>query len=397
MASSKIEISIEALIKRAEAGDLDAALELADTYSEVDGSQNLNHAFYWYKFAADKGNLDAIVIVANLYYLGSGVAQSYDAAITYYKVAAERGDAEAAWYLGMMYDEGDGVNQDSKLANEYYQHAFQLYYKPAKKGEASAQLSLGYAFLDGKGVIQDTRVACEWFQRAADQGDAEAWYQIGVINEEGYGVPKDARKALRCYRRAAEGDELWALVNAADKYYYGCGEYRSSEMALTYYARAASFDDVDSALKVAKIVARKSEKEIFMCYKRAADLGNAQAQFEVGKRLQDGIGIARDTKAACEYFTRAQANGYLKAGQALLKLRLEEVDAELDSKKAAEPKAEIMAFSKGLTEIVYPETPAQPAAVAGAGVAAANPDEEVDAARATEAVVAARPPERKRA
>jgi uncharacterized protein len=62
--------------------------------------------------AADQGNADAQVLLADMYYKGKGMAQDYGQALAWYRKAAKQEDAVAQTALGTIYHDGTGVPQD---------------------------------------------------------------------------------------------------------------------------------------------------------------------------------------------------------------------------------------------------------------------------------------------
>ena len=70
--------------------------------------------------AATHGHADAQYNLADMYYNGQGVEQSYEKAIEYYTMAAKQGNADAQFNLGFMYRNGEGVKRSYKKAIEYY-------------------------------------------------------------------------------------------------------------------------------------------------------------------------------------------------------------------------------------------------------------------------------------
>ena len=62
--------------------------------------------------AAAQGFADAQQRLADLYYLGQGIARNYTQAALWYGRAAEQGSARAQFQLGQLYNLGLGVEHD---------------------------------------------------------------------------------------------------------------------------------------------------------------------------------------------------------------------------------------------------------------------------------------------
>lgn len=126
--------SAQALIAKAKAGNVEAQLALADSYS---GREKY------------------------------GLKKDLAAAVSWYLQAAEKGDAEAQHKLGDCHLHGQGVAENPAEAVKWYR-------KAAETGYAEAQASLGFCYQKGLGVPADLAEAKRWYTRAASQGDANA-------------------------------------------------------------------------------------------------------------------------------------------------------------------------------------------------------------------------------
>lgn len=112
---------VSEILKRAEAGNLDAQNRLGVLYSEGRGvPQNYLEAKDWFKKAADQGHADAQVNLGTLYSLGLGAPYSDHMALFWFQKAAEQRNALAFAKLGMMYERGRGVPQNLIEAHMWY-------------------------------------------------------------------------------------------------------------------------------------------------------------------------------------------------------------------------------------------------------------------------------------
>jgi TPR repeat protein len=125
---------------------------------------------------------------ALMYAKGQGVPQDYAKAALWFRMAAEKGDVDAQVLLGTMYTEGSGVPQDDTQAAFWVR-------KAAEQGYTLAQGFLGHLYDKGLGVPQDYAQAALWFRKAAEQGDAKAQYALGYMYFDGEGVPQDYAEA----------------------------------------------------------------------------------------------------------------------------------------------------------------------------------------------------------
>lgn len=132
--------TIEILTESAGKGDPIAMYVLAWVYDEGAGAvENDTLAETWYGKSAPEiiklaqtGNVDALLIAADLYSEGYGVPKSEKKAFEMYQKAAEKGSAIGLYELAECYDDGDGVTEDKSKAQEYYKQA-------TAKGHAKAK------------------------------------------------------------------------------------------------------------------------------------------------------------------------------------------------------------------------------------------------------------------
>ena len=120
----------------------------------------------------------------------------YDEAIKTWEPLAEKGNVNALNMLAQVYRLGLGVQQDDTKA-------FELYNQAAERGSPEAQVNVAFQLLTGKGVDRSPETAATWFAKAADQGNALAQYNLGLMYEKGIGVDQDQEFAADLYRLAA--------------------------------------------------------------------------------------------------------------------------------------------------------------------------------------------------
>lgn len=139
----------------------------------------------FYQLSADKGDPEATLNLATLYYYGAReVTQDIDYAAMLFRKAYELGASGGAYYLGHIYSLSIGVPQSNVTALEYLQEA-------VNEGNMAAQNELAHMYLLGKGAQPDRDQAVGLLWAAAKQGSKEAFYNLGVLHMRG-GGPKSA-------------------------------------------------------------------------------------------------------------------------------------------------------------------------------------------------------------
>src|SRR5277367_6058522 len=205
---------------------------------------------------AEHGNAYSQFNLGVMYYRGQGIPQGLAEAMRWFREAADQGDAQAEFSLGFMYKEGDGVPQD-------YAEAVKWFGKAAEQGNILEETNLGLMYDKGDGVPQDYAEAVKWFRKAADQGNDEAEYRLAHMYAEGNGVPQDYAETARWYQKALEQG---------------------------YYHTQASRG--------------------LMYLRKAADQGNADAQFNLGGMYEKGYQLPQDYAEAAEWYRKAADQGY---------------------------------------------------------------------------------------
>lgn len=155
----------QALLARAEQGDPEAEMGIADTYSE--------------------GCRDRSGRVL--------VRKSSRKAFAWLRKAAEHGDSSAQNNLGVRLG-NKGYQQDISAAILWLKRAY-------RQGDtACAAINLAITYRD----TGDFRKAVFWFRKAALNGD-DALLQLGIHYYWGIGVRRNHAAGVRCFRKATKG------------------------------------------------------------------------------------------------------------------------------------------------------------------------------------------------
>ena len=179
------------------------------------------------------------------------------------------------------------------------------------------------------------RVALKELPQFADKGDAASQFILGAMNNFGQGVPKDYTKAMMWYLKAADQGYMAAQLNIGVMYSLGIGVPHSTRLAEEWYRKATAQEkdnrkvaqtqttpdtqakaEVDEQVMVAKEIRRKvgfQEHERIDEEVRAAEQGNAIAQFNLGMKLADGQGSIQDYTSAMSWLLKAANQGNASA------------------------------------------------------------------------------------
>jgi TPR repeat protein len=197
----------------------------------------------------------------------------------------------------------------------------------AENGDSAAQTALGQRYESGNGVAKDLEAAFTWYQRAARGGDPLGQFLLGQMYETGaLGAPEFAR-AAEWYMRAAARGQASAQAGLAKLYEEGRGVEQSFDKAARWYSLAAlQWDAADRyPLGAAFATGRTetgatSQREAIKWFQRAAQLGVAEAQFDLGRAHELGHGVGQDAAAAQIWYRQAAEQGHERAAEAFARL-----------------------------------------------------------------------------
>lgn len=367
-----IRQSLSWYLKASEKGSSRALFKLGQLLS-VPQEEFANQCF---ELAAEKGVLEAQMIVGARSEAGSGPA-ARTKANAWYQKAAESGFPAAQYIVGTHFHNGKGVAKDLQQAITWYR-------KAARQGFAAAQSQLGFMYARGEGLTKDNRQAISWLSRAAEQGDAEAQYQLGLMYEQGLGGAPDLLQAELCYLKAAEQNDARAQLRLAQLFeadrpasavemyqraaesgsnearfalgrIYAAGEIVEPDFdkALRYLLAASQQGDVNALVAMAELVDHESLHMTSAWYRRAAEEGNEQAQCVIGNRLLNGQGVARNEQESSYWYMLAAENGLPEAQHAVAEAYLaqERTPDNLQEAVAWYRKAAKQGFSKSQSSL----------------------------------------------
>lgn len=123
---------------------------------------------------AENGELDAQLQLAEIYRTGDGVDANITEAVKYYSMAARHNHPGALFFIAECQDMGRGMP-----ANPEY--AFQNYLKAAKLGHPEACVSVGYFYEVGRATYQNKGLAREYYQLAAAKGNANGAKKLAAL------------------------------------------------------------------------------------------------------------------------------------------------------------------------------------------------------------------------
>ena len=296
--------AVEWYRKAAEQGYAASQCELGEYYEYV--TKNLTEAVKWYRKAADQGHAVSQYNLGYCYIHGLGVAKDLTAAEQWCSKAADQGHKSAKEALEKLqlaknpwklYETGK-----SFYDRKDYEQAIVYFRKAAERGNEFAEYKLGECYEHGQGVVKDFAEAVKWYRRAAERGNEFAEYKLGECYESGVGVTKDLTEAVKWYLKAAK--------------------HRNSE-AIEWFRKAADQGDAGAQYILGLLYYKGyidfevNLREVVEWFRKAAEQGHIDAQYNLGVCYAKGRGVAKDKTEAVKWFRKAAKQGDVGAKKTL--------------------------------------------------------------------------------
>ncbi|MEH6833025.1 MULTISPECIES: caspase family protein [Falsihalocynthiibacter] len=173
-------------------------------------SGEMDRAVQLYQSAAERGDLRAMVSLAQLTESGNGLPQDQTQALALYERAAEGGSADAMINLAITLFEGVLLPADPD-------RGVALLRRAAEGGSAKAVFNLGV--LAQSDQIDTPADALDYFRRAARDGEVEGYRAAAILLDEGRGIDRDPEAAADLLLRGLAEDRgalLQQLTTASD-------------------------------------------------------------------------------------------------------------------------------------------------------------------------------------
>jgi len=167
-----------------------------------------NEALPALRARAEAGDLEAQVELGRRYIQGIGVGRNEVEAGKWLLRAAEQGHAQAQFNVGVMYERGVGLENDLAKAIEFYR-------KAAAQNTPMALHNLGLLYVSGQaGIKADPAQARRLMTQAAELGQIESQYSLALMHLQGVGGPVDKVTAMAWMSIAARPNQP-QLIEAA--------------------------------------------------------------------------------------------------------------------------------------------------------------------------------------
>jgi uncharacterized protein len=221
---------------------------------------------------AKQGDAAAQTLAAEIYARGLGTAQNLNEAARLYNLAAEKGIPEAQFQAALFLIEGKIGTKNTKKAKAYLEQA-------VAAGHTLAAFNLAQLILSNASTDVQKKQAFDLFMRAAQSGVADAQYAVSQFLANGTGgIPFDEPLARSWLEKAARQNYDTAQLDLGSWLIDGIG-------------------------------GKKDFQAGFLWTKRAAEIGNVEAQRRLAHFYEDGIGNPGDPIAAAAWYVIARREG----------------------------------------------------------------------------------------
>jgi len=298
----------QALLKRAQAGDVQAQVEVGKIY--LSGAKGLPADYFtaydWFHKAELKNNAEAFYQIGRMHHYGQigpleiysgmfdksdytgfqgghpGANINYSKALTWYMKAAELNHAGAQYGIASIHAM---EWQNGRQGRPNVDEAMNWYHKAAYNGNGNAVIDLYKIYkngwsADGRTLVRaDKNEAAKWYDRASNHEDPQIPFLLGL-------------DSFRILNKKLEEEVVRLFLKAADQNY---------ALAMFYmgWAYEGGWGVKQNQIEAAK------------WYRGAAENGGPEVQFMVGEKFEEGVGgrKGRDLDEAVKWYRSAGENG----------------------------------------------------------------------------------------
>src|SRR3984893_16184404 len=191
------------------------------------------------------------------------------------------------------------------------------YCKVAAGSSRRALYQLGRAYAANRQLVE----AIGAWRKAADKGSTSAMVELGVLYGTRAGVPRDEAQARKLFERAAEAGNPRGVTNLA-ALSGGGGALADPGKARALLAKGADANSAEAQYQLGMMIAEgvggpKDDVAARALFQKAAAQGHAGGLERMGAFAQSGRGGPQDSSAAKAYYEKAAALGNEDAKAAL--------------------------------------------------------------------------------
>ncbi len=293
MAANYSIIEVREAISQCRAGDFAKAVLVLEKY-------------------ANKNDIGATYVLANLYLDGLGVEKSEETAIELLNKNVAGDHTPSMVKLGLI--------KETQSPAE----AMQLYKQASASNDSMAQLRLGEIFEKGAlGTRANQKQAFRYYEKAHQAKNAMGTFHVARCYDEGVGVSPNALESTRLFRQAAMSGAGLANAVVARRYFEGKGVDADPVAAIGWLTRGSQAGSTEAMVLLGERfengdVIGKDINRAGQLYSTATKLGDPVGAYRLAMLYKNGVGTKPDPVRA--YVLLHGAKAYPKAAEALKQL-----------------------------------------------------------------------------
>lgn len=251
---------------------------------------------------------------------------------------ANRGNGYACYDLGRIHLMGQGCEEDEEEAQRWFRDALEAFHVAEASAEKKGYLRyrIGKCHAYGYGTQQNYEESARWFRQAVDENNPFAAYSLGGQHLRGQGVEQSDTEAYSLYHMAATHEKqpnAYAQYQLGKMCRDGIGTEVNLEESRLWYAKAyAGFLTMEETMADDRLYYRLGSmnmtgtgtavdfEQARYYFEKAAELGNADALYGLGRLFLKPEFPDYDPAKAVEYLEESAAKGNAFAKYQLGKL-----------------------------------------------------------------------------
>ncbi|WP_342618990.1 hypothetical protein [Rhodoferax sp. GW822-FHT02A01] len=303
--------AMQFLRSAADAGLAQAQLALANAYLQGDGmEQDPAQAIHWYQAAASQGLPEAQHALGEALLKGVVSPPDTDAALVWYRKAARQDHLAAQVAIETLEQEGQTIGSLRGLRVQRHGQAERRrnegrWIKAAEQGNSDARYHLGQMYERGLGLDADFDSALYWYGVAAQQGHARAQLALARLSEAA-GLPD----VFKWYLSAAKAGLPQAQFALGQLYLYTSSGMQDPLESLDLWMQAARQEHPQALAALGHWMLSDTRELGLLALRKAAQLGEPQAQFLLGQQLEQGKTRSQHGDTALEWYEKAAHQGH---------------------------------------------------------------------------------------
>ena len=175
-------------------------------------------------------------------------------------------------------------------------------------------------YANGRGVAKDHVEAAKWWRLAADEDYTKAQLNLGTLYATGQGVPEDMVRAYMWFSLAAARGDLTALnyQNRVAREMTPAQIAQGNKLAADEIRKAADQGDADAQFNLgfAYYMGRRAPQDYAVAakwFQKAADQGHTRAQYNLGVMYEEGSGVVVNYAEALRFYRLGADQGFAPA------------------------------------------------------------------------------------